>query len=97
MYTATFSDYFAQAVIDFALGHRGPVVFSEFLTSMTATDPRELFRISKIRSIAIETSAALVVHGDEVLKGGWTVLSPLTPGTTVASVFEEKVLLLVCF
>ena len=96
MYSATFTDYFSQAVIDFTLGHRTLSVFSEFMSNMTSTDPRELFRLSKVRAIAIETCAALVVpEGEGEIKGGWTVFSPVRLGVRVSAVFEEKVLLVV--
>lgn len=103
MYTATFSDYFSQAVIDFSLGHRTLSVFSEFMLNLSSTDPRELFRLSKVRAIAIETCAALVVlpgEADDWGEGGagvkgWTVMSPVRLGERVGDVFEEKVILLV--
>ncbi|KAF8319283.1 hypothetical protein DL93DRAFT_2164502 [Clavulina sp. PMI_390] len=94
MYTATFTDYFSQAVIDFALGHRSISVFSEFMLNMSATDPRELFRLSKIRAIAIETCSKLVVLEDEEVRAGWTLFSPTKVNVRVADVFEEKVVLL---
>lgn len=95
MYAATFSDYFTQAVIDFVLGHRGLGVFTEFMTNMSATDPRELFRLSKVRAIAIETCTGLLVQAGEEIKGGWTLFSPTQPNVTISNSFEEKVLLLV--
>ena len=98
MYSATFTDYFSQAVIDFTLGHRTLSVFSEFMSNMTSTDPRELFRLSKVRAIAIEMCAALVVpEGEGEVKAGWTVFSPVRLGVKVSAMFEEKVLLVVSF
>ncbi|KAF9513128.1 hypothetical protein BS47DRAFT_1329854, partial [Hydnum rufescens UP504] len=94
MYTATFTDYFSQAVIDFTLGHRTLSVFSEFMSNMTSTDPRELFRLSKVRAVAIETCTALVVpEGEGEVKAAWTVFSPVRLGVRVSRLFEEKVLL----
>lgn len=97
MYTANFTDYFAQAVIDYSLGHRSLSVFSEFMLNMSATDPRELFRLSKIRAIAIETCSKLVVlEGEENdVRAGWTLFSPTKVNVRVSDMFEEKVLLLV--
>lgn len=97
MYTAAFSDFFSQAVIDYMLGHRGLSVFSEFTLNLRSTDPRELFRLSKIRAIAIETCTALVVMDGEEVKAGWTLFSPVQLNVKLDNVFEEKVLLLVNF
>jgi hypothetical protein len=97
MYTATFTDYFKQAVIDYALGHRSLSVFTEFMLTMNTTDPRELFRLSKIRAMAIETCSRLVVLEDEEgdVRAGWTLFSPPQMNVRLADVFEEKVILLV--
>lgn len=97
MYTANITDYFAQAVIDYSLGHRSLSVFAEFMLNMSATDPRELFRLSKIRAIAIETCSKLVVlEGEENdVRAGWTLFSPTKVNVRVSDMFEEKVLLLV--
>ncbi|KAF8333945.1 SacI homology domain-containing protein [Cantharellus anzutake] len=94
MYAATFSDFLSQAIIDFVLGHRGLSVFTEFMTNMQATDPRELIRISKIRVIAIDICTALLVQEGEEVKGGWTLFSPSQPNIKISNSFEEKVLLL---
>ena len=95
MYTSTFSDWFCQAVIDFMLGNRTKAVFSEFLLKLQSTDPRDLIRASKIRAEAVATCASRVVNEGEVLRSGWTLLSPEEVGVRVGSKFEEKVLLLV--
>jgi len=97
MYTGAFTDYFKQAVIDYALGHRSLSVFTEFMLTMNATDPRELFRLSKIRAIAIETCSRLVVVESEEgdVCAGWTLFSPPKFNIRVTDVFEEKIVLLV--
>ncbi|KDQ18061.1 hypothetical protein BOTBODRAFT_29373 [Botryobasidium botryosum FD-172 SS1] len=94
IYTATFSDFFAQAVIDFLLGHRTLSVFSEFLTKLSSTDPRDVPRLSKIRSAAIEHSTSLVVSDGETVHSGWTLLSPVPLNVRVAAEYEEKIVLL---
>ncbi len=50
MYSSTFSDWFAQAVIDFMLGYRTLSVFSEFLLKLQSTDPRERIRLLQDQS-----------------------------------------------
>lgn len=94
MYSSTFSDYFSQACIDFFLGNRNTTVFSEFLSKLTSTDPKEIIRLSKIRAAAIETSTEMVLYPGEKLIKGWTLLSPYDIGVKVGGNFVEKVLLL---
>ncbi|KAF8758621.1 Inositol phosphatase, partial [Rhizoctonia solani] len=65
MVTSNFGDYFAQATIDFMLGHRTTSVFSEFLLQLSSTDPREILKVSKIRASAIETTVSRVLLENE--------------------------------
>jgi hypothetical protein len=95
MYSATFSDWFCQAVIDFMLGYRTLSVFEEFLIKLQSTDPRELIRLSRIRAEAIATSVARVLSEGETLISGWTIFSPEELNVKFDDRFEEKVLLLV--
>ena len=95
MYSATFSDWFCQAVIDFMLGYRTISVFSEFILKLQSTDPRELIRMSKIRAEAIATSVSRVLEEGERLISGWTVFAPEQLNTKTGDKIEEKVLLLV--
>jgi len=95
MYTSTFSDWFSQAVLDFTLGNRTLSVFSEFLLKLQSSDPRDLIRLSKIRTEAIATSVSRVLPEGEGLLAGWTLFSPEELNTKLSSKFEEKVLLLV--
>lgn len=97
MYTSTFSDWFSQAVIDYALGNRNLSVFSEFLLKLQSTDPRDLIRLSRIRAEAIATSVSRVLSEGERLLCGWTVFSPSELSLKFSDKFEEKVLLLVGF
>ncbi|KAF7778523.1 hypothetical protein Agabi119p4_2868 [Agaricus bisporus var. burnettii] len=94
MYTSTFSDWFCQAVIDFMLGNRTISVFSEFLLKLQSSDPRDLIRLSKIRTEAIATSVARVLPEGEGLLSGWTLFAPEELNVKLGSKFEEKVLLL---
>ncbi|KIM65349.1 hypothetical protein SCLCIDRAFT_112940 [Scleroderma citrinum Foug A] len=94
MYSATFSDWFCQAVIDFVLGYRTLTVFSEFLLKLQSTDPRELIRLSRIRAGAIATSVSAVLEEGETLLSGWTAFSPEPLNVKMGDKFEEKVLLL---
>ncbi|TFK30155.1 hypothetical protein FA15DRAFT_726049 [Coprinopsis marcescibilis] len=94
MYTATFSDWFCQAVLDFMLGSRTKSVFSEFLLKLQSTDPRDLIRLSKIRAEAIATSVSRVLPEGETLISGWTLFAPEELSVRVGLKFEEKVLLL---
>ncbi|KAH0583578.1 hypothetical protein H2248_009201 [Termitomyces sp. 'cryptogamus'] len=94
MYTATFSDWFSQAVIDFILGYRRLSVFSEFLLKLQSTDPRDLIRLSKIRAEAIATSVSRVLPEGERLLSGWTLFAPRELNKRIGDKFEEKVLLL---
>jgi hypothetical protein len=95
MYTSTFSDWFCQAVIDFMLGNRTISVFSEFLLKLQSSDPRDLIRLSKIRTEAIATSVARVLPENEGLLSGWTLFAPEELSVRLGPKFEEKVLLLV--
>jgi len=95
MYSATFGDWFRQAVIDFMLGCRTLSVFEEFLVKLQSTDPGELIRLSKIRTEAIATCVARVLSEGEILISGWTVFSPERLNVKIDERFEEKVLLLV--
>jgi len=94
MYTGNFSDFFAQAVIDFMLGNRTISVFEEFLLNLTSTDPREMVKLSKIRAIATETSIARVINDGERGLGAWTMLSPSEPNVRISEKFVEKILIL---
>ncbi|KAG2157447.1 SacI homology domain-containing protein [Suillus clintonianus] len=94
MYSATFSDWFCQAVIDFMLGYRTLSVFEEFIIKLKSTDPRELIRLSRIRAEAIATSVARVLSEGETLISGWTIFSPEQLNIKFDDRFEEKVLLL---
>ncbi|KAJ3504609.1 hypothetical protein NMY22_g17862 [Coprinellus aureogranulatus] len=94
MYTATFGDWFSQAVIDFMLGYRTKAVFSEFLLKLQSTDPRDLIRLSKIRAEAVATCASRVLPEGEHLRSGWTLFAPEDVNVKVGLKFEEKVLLL---
>ncbi|KAF8660603.1 hypothetical protein AX16_001582 [Volvariella volvacea WC 439] len=94
MYTATFSDWFCQAVIDFLLGNRNLSVFSEFLNKLQSSDPRDLIRLSKIRAEAIATSVSRVLVEGESLLHGWTLFAPEEFNARIGDKFEEKVLLL---
>ncbi|KAH7908877.1 SacI homology domain-containing protein [Hygrophoropsis aurantiaca] len=94
MYSATFSDWFTQAVIDYTLGYRTRSVFSEFLLKLQSTDPRELIRLSKVRAEAVATAVARVLDEGEPVVAGWTVLAPERLGVKAGDKFEEKVLLL---
>lgn len=94
MYSSTFSDWFCQAVIDFMLGNRTLSVFSEFLLKLQSSDPRDLIRLSKIRTEAIATAVARILTEGEGLLSGWTLFSPEELNTKLGLKFEEKVLLL---
>ncbi|CAE6471791.1 unnamed protein product [Rhizoctonia solani] len=94
MVTSNFGDYFAQATIDFMLGHRTASVFSEFLLQLSSTDPREILKVSKIRASAIETTVSRVLPEDEHSVNAWTLLSPVEVGVTVSDKFVEKILVL---
>ncbi|CUA68149.1 Phosphatidylinositide phosphatase SAC2 [Rhizoctonia solani] len=94
MVTSNFGDYFAQATIDFMLGHRTTSVFSEFLLQLSSTDPREILKVSKIRASAIETTVSRVLSENEHCVNAWTLLSPVEVGVAVSDKFVEKILVL---
>ncbi|CCA69257.1 related to SAC1-recessive suppressor of secretory defect [Serendipita indica DSM 11827] len=94
VYTSTFSDWFSQSVIDFMLGYRGPSVFTEFLQTLSSSEPSEVIRLSKVREAAIEHASLMVIVNDERLTAGWTLLSPEALDVRLADKFEEKILLL---
>ena len=94
MYSSTFSDWFSQAVIDFMLGNRTLSVFSEFLSKLQSTDPRERIRMSKVRAEAVATAVSRVLSEGERLLSGWTLLSPPQLNVRLSEKLEEKILLL---
>lgn len=49
---AQVSDFYAQAVISFFLGHRNLSVFSEFLENLTSSDASNLIQLSRVRAAA---------------------------------------------
>lgn len=77
------------------LGNRTISVFSEFLLKLQSSDPRDLIRLSKIRTEAIATCVARVLPEGERLLSGWTLFAPEELNTKIGLKFEEKVLLLV--
>ncbi|WWD20804.1 hypothetical protein CI109_105281 [Kwoniella shandongensis] len=52
MFYGAVSDFFAQAVISFVLGHRNLSVFSEFLETLTSADAASVLKFSRIRTVA---------------------------------------------
>jgi hypothetical protein len=94
MFYGAVSDFFAQAVISFMLGHRNLGVFNEFLENLQSTDASQLIKQSRIRAAAIETSSARVLSDGEVRVAGWTLLSPAQRNVRLSPKLEEKVLLL---
>ena len=91
----TTSDFFSQAVIDYATGIDRNAI-SEFNSNLLASDPRESMRLSRIRSSAIDSSTAAVLLEGEKLVAGYTFLSPVEPGAIKVGVkgFEEKVFII---
>ncbi|OCF78932.1 inositol polyphosphate-5-phosphatase F [Kwoniella mangroviensis CBS 8886] len=94
MFYGAVSDFFAQAVISFLLGHRNLSVFSEFLQTLNSTDAASVVKLSRIRSVAIETCSARVLNDGEERINGWTLLSPDARSVKISPGLEEKVLLL---
>lgn len=95
MYSSTFSDWFSQAVIDFTLGYRTLSVFSEFLSKLQSTDPRDRIQLDKIRAEATAESVSRVLSEGECLLSGWTLLAPAELNSRISYKLEEKILLLV--
>ena len=88
-----FNDFFLQTTIDFLLGNVTSLVFEEFEANMMTKDPA--VSMQNMRQQAIELCQKRVVADEaEEFIGGWTFLSPTTPDTIRAAVFEEVVLLL---
>jgi hypothetical protein len=87
------NDYFSQAAIDFLLGNVTSLVFSDFESNLSTSDPG--ISMHKLRQQAIEMCHSLVIADEqEELVGGWTLLTPQMPNTVKSSPFEESVLLL---
>jgi hypothetical protein len=57
MFYGAISDFFAQAVISFFLGHRNLGVFSEFLESLESSDVSNLAQMSRVRAAASESAS----------------------------------------
>lgn len=94
MFYGAVSDFFAQAVISFMLGHRNLGVFNEFIENLESTEASALIKQSRIRAAAIVTSSARVLSEGETRIAGWTLLSPEERNTKISTKLEEKVLLL---
>jgi hypothetical protein len=60
MFYGAVTDFFAQAVISFMLGHRNMGVFNEFLQNLQTTERSALIKQSRIRAAASELT---VVYG----------------------------------
>jgi len=54
MFYGAISDFFAQAVISYSLGHRNLGVFSEFLASLESSDVSNFSQMSRVRAAAGE-------------------------------------------
>lgn len=52
MFYGAVTDFFAQAVISFMLGHRSLGVFNEFLQNLQTTERSALIKQSRIRAAA---------------------------------------------
>ncbi|EIW70203.1 hypothetical protein TREMEDRAFT_30281 [Tremella mesenterica DSM 1558] len=94
MFYGAISDFFAQAVISFFLGHRNLGIFSEFLETMQSTDASNLVQLSRIRTAAIEIASARVLSEGEIRLAGWTLLSPEERNVRIGTKLEEKILIL---
>ncbi|CED82657.1 Phosphoinositide phosphatase SAC1 [Phaffia rhodozyma] len=94
MYSSSFTDFFAQAIISFMLGQRSISIFTEFSEKLQVSEPSNLLRLSIIRAEAIETCTARVLNEGETRQAGWTLFSPVEQSRTISPSFEEKVLLL---
>lgn len=57
MFYGAVSDFFAQAVISFLLGHRNLGVFSEFLENLQSSEESNLLKLSRVRAAASECQA----------------------------------------
>ncbi|KAK4688765.1 phosphatidylinositol 4-phosphatase, partial [Tremellales sp. Uapishka_1] len=94
MFYGAVSDFFAQAVISFMLGHRNLSVFSEFLETLQSSDASSLIKLSRVRAAAVETCSSRVLNSGETRIAGWTLLSPEERNVKISPKLEEKVLLL---
>ncbi|WVQ86142.1 hypothetical protein IAT38_008310 [Cryptococcus sp. DSM 104549] len=94
MFYGAVSDFFAQAVISFALGHRNLSVFSEFLETLTSADAASVVKLDRIRNVAIETCSARVLSDGEDKIAGWILLSPEARTVKISASLEEKILVL---
>ena len=52
MFYGAVSDFFAQAVISYILGHRNLSVFSEFLEKLQSSEEFNLIKLSRVRAAA---------------------------------------------
>ncbi|KAH9818988.1 SacI homology domain-containing protein [Melampsora americana] len=80
MWLNSMTDFFKQTVLDYALGVHFST-FSQFQDSLNVKDPGQLLRLSKVRSIAIETASQYVLPEGESKISGWSLLTPLQPNT----------------
>ena len=95
MFYGAVSDFFAQAVISYFLGHRNLGVFSEFLESLENSEAARTNQMARLRVAAIETSTARVISEDERRLAGWVLLSPEERNVILTPKLSERILLLV--
>lgn len=69
------SDFFTQIVLDYTLGYVGEEVFDEFEEYLQSSDPAN--NKEALRQSAIDiTSEIVLASDDEILYGGWWLLTP---------------------
>ncbi|KAL1923661.1 uncharacterized protein VTP21DRAFT_8641 [Calcarisporiella thermophila] len=94
MYYNIVRDFWRQALIDFLLNHHKIDILLQIQEKANSAEPGESLRWAKIRENAINVSASIVIHDEEKLLAGWTLLSPTEPCQVRSKSYEEKVLLL---
>ncbi|KAI9318070.1 SacI homology domain-containing protein [Dichotomocladium elegans] len=80
MYLNTVKDFWRQATIDYILGYHKIEIFRHVPESaVMSAEPGIERRWAKIRTQAVETSAAITISDEETKLAGWTLLSPDEP------------------
>lgn len=92
------TDFWRQTVISFMYGELSLARLERFTDDLQTADPSNETRLARIRAVAIETCASMVLQQDEDSGehkiGGWALFSPLELSQVRSAKLEEKVVIL---
>lgn len=88
------TDFWRQTVISFIYGELTLSGLEKYADELQTADPSNEMRLKRIRAIAIESCAEMVLPEGEALIGGWALFAPHEPNQIQSSKLEEKIMLL---